>query len=326
MNHETNSDDFPITCEIESFFQSNCANIFWDNSQTSNDKDFFLKQIDTTIKRETNEDTLPDLNENMTNILSNFPITDSFFSDERLFCKPKNDITKSEQIKSMIQRKCEQTQENKGGNVGESSFISKTKKQNKKTEKKIKRTENKKKKTEKKNKQTEKAKQKIPKKAKKNLDPELLALRPKRKRAQLCTLDIEMTEYEKKQLRQLSKEELANLSNEDRLVRKRIRDRVSARNSRQRQKEYLKKLELRAQEILDEKNKVVERFSELETENLKLKEEIKKLKDLVLSAITNSDFITPQRNTNNLSGALNKPKKRRKIQKKQTQSLQINYY
>ncbi|KAJ6255509.1 cyclic amp response element-binding protein a [Anaeramoeba flamelloides] len=287
MNHETNSDDFPITCEIESFFQSNCANIFWNNSQTSNDKDFFLKQIDTTIKRETDEDTLPDLNENMTNILSNFPITDSFFSDERLFCKPKNDITKK---------------------------------------KKIKRTENKKKKTEKKNKQTEKAKQKIPKKAKKNLDPELLALRPKRKRAQLCTLDIEMTEYEKKQLRQLSKEELANLSNEDRLVRKRIRDRVSARNSRQRQREYLKKLELRAQEILDEKNQVVERFYVLETENLKLKEEIKKLKDLVLSAITNSDFITPQRNTNNLSGALNKPKKRRTIQNKQTQSLQINYY
>ncbi|KAJ3442956.1 basic-leucine zipper transcription factor f-related [Anaeramoeba flamelloides] len=135
------------------------------------------------------------------------------------------------------------------------------------------------------------------KKSKKNKDnqqdlhPEILALRPTRKRTQLCTLDIEMSEYEKHQLRHLSKDELAKLSDKERLDRKRIRDRVSARNSRQKQKKYLDRLETKAQEILDEKNKVEEKLNILESENESLRKEILRLKSFVQSTNLNSSSI-----------------------------------
>ncbi|KAJ6243378.1 basic-leucine zipper transcription factor f-related [Anaeramoeba flamelloides] len=163
-----------------------------------------------------------------------------------------------------------------------------------------------------------------------DLDPEILALRPTRKRTQLCTLDIEMTEYEKKQLRQLSKEELANLTKKEKLERKRIRDRISARNSRQKQKKYLSRLETRAQEILDEKNKVEEKLNVLEFENLKLKEEIQQLKNIVLSTNlgnTNISSLTQLGNgyVNDSIPQNGEHKKRRLLPKQNHHQIGIEY-
>ncbi|KAJ3448020.1 basic-leucine zipper transcription factor f-related [Anaeramoeba flamelloides] len=187
-----------------------------------------------------------------------------------------------------------------------------------------------KRKTKKKTKKRTRSAKETKKKQLQDLDPEILALRPTRKRTQLCTLDIEMTEYEKKQLRQLSKEELANLTKKERLERKRIRDRISARNSRQKQKKYLSRLETRAQEILDEKNKVEEKLNELEFENVKLKEEIQRLKNIVLSTNFGQTNISRSTKLENNCVVGNIPqigehKKRRLLPHQNQQQIGIEY-
>ncbi|KAJ3441942.1 basic-leucine zipper transcription factor f-related [Anaeramoeba flamelloides] len=310
MNFESSYDYFPLIEDVESFFENSFPNNIENNSQTNKEEDSFSKLKDIKTEKEQYSKTEPDLNQSMQKILPNFTVCDSFFLNESLLDNP-NEILHNEKI-NLPTPNNKHSQENKEKTVSELKLIPQTQQ----TPKTKTQTQTK---TKTKTKTKKQAKQQ-------NLDPEILALRPKRKRTQLCTLDIEMTEYEKKQLRQLSKEELANLSKKDRLERKRIRDRISARNSRQRQKDYLKKLELRAQEILDEKNEVIEKFSELETENLKLKQEILRLKDLVLNTITNSNFIMFQRNTNDLNGDLQKHKQRRTTQNKQIQPLQMKYY
>ncbi|KAJ6241467.1 b-zip transcription factor (eurofung)-related [Anaeramoeba flamelloides] len=99
-----------------------------------------------------------------------------------------------------------------------------------------------------------------------------------------------MTKYEKNQLRALSKDELAKLSTKDRIERKRIRDRISARNSRQKQKQYLERLEEHTLSIIKEKNNFEVKSNLLEKENCKLKNEIQNLTQLLYS-LTNSKNI-----------------------------------
>ncbi|KAJ3446056.1 cyclic amp-responsive element-binding protein 3-like protein [Anaeramoeba flamelloides] len=115
------------------------------------------------------------------------------------------------------------------------------------------------------------------------LPPELLALKPPKKRAQLNKLNIEMTEYESYQLRSLTKEQLGQLSKKDKLERKRIRDRISARNSRQKQKRYLESLETHTLSVIKEKDNVKKRLSVLESENRNLRIEIERLQQLLLT-------------------------------------------
>ncbi|KAJ3436844.1 cyclic amp-responsive element-binding protein [Anaeramoeba flamelloides] len=115
-------------------------------------------------------------------------------------------------------------------------------------------------------------------KTKTKLPPEILALKPPKKRSQLNKLNIMMTDYENYQLRSLSKEELAKLSKTEKNERKRIRDRISARNSRNKQKVYLGRLEKHCLSIITEKKKFENKLDLLKKENVDMKKEIERLK------------------------------------------------
>ncbi|KAJ3445710.1 basic-leucine zipper transcription factor f-related [Anaeramoeba flamelloides] len=114
-------------------------------------------------------------------------------------------------------------------------------------------------------------------KSKTMLPPEILALKPPKKRSQLNQLNIEMTDYENYQLRSLSKEKLAQLSKTEKNERKRIRDRISARNSRNKQKIYLERLEKHCLSIITEKKQFENKLNLLKKENVELKKEIVRL-------------------------------------------------
>ncbi|KAJ6246604.1 hypothetical protein M0813_19271 [Anaeramoeba flamelloides] len=109
------------------------------------------------------------------------------------------------------------------------------------------------------------------------LPPEILALKPPKKRSQLNQLNIKMTDYENYQLRSLSKEKLAQLSKTEKNERKRIRDRISARNSRNKQKIYLERLEKHCLSIITEKKQFENKLNLLKKENVDLKKEIVRL-------------------------------------------------
>ncbi|KAJ6229872.1 b-zip transcription factor (eurofung)-related [Anaeramoeba flamelloides] len=121
------------------------------------------------------------------------------------------------------------------------------------------------------------------KKPRSQLPPELLALKPPKKRAQLNKLNIEMTKYESYQLRSLTKEQLGQLSKKDKLERKRIRDRISARNARHKQKKYLERLEKHTLTVIKEKDNVKKRLTVLESENSELRIEIERLQQLLIT-------------------------------------------
>ncbi|KAJ6239675.1 activating transcription factor-2 [Anaeramoeba flamelloides] len=86
-----------------------------------------------------------------------------------------------------------------------------------------------------------------------------------------------MKEDEKVLLRKMSKSELENLSNEQKLQRKRARDRVCARNSRNKKKKYTDFLEKQANIIKTENGKVEKQLEGLLDENQRLKNEISQL-------------------------------------------------
>ncbi|KAJ6251435.1 cyclic amp-responsive element-binding protein 3-like protein [Anaeramoeba flamelloides] len=121
------------------------------------------------------------------------------------------------------------------------------------------------------------------KKPRSQLPQELLALKPPKKRAQLNKLNIEMTKYESYQLRSLTKEQLGQLSKKDKLERKRIRDRISARNARQKQKKYLERLEKHTLTVIKEKDNVKKRLTVLESENSELRIQIERLQQLLFT-------------------------------------------
>ncbi|KAJ6255361.1 x-box binding protein [Anaeramoeba flamelloides] len=86
-----------------------------------------------------------------------------------------------------------------------------------------------------------------------------------------------MKEDEKILLRKMSKSELENLSNEQKLQRKRARDRVCARNARNKKKKYTNFLEKQASIIKNENSKVEKQLVGLLDENQRLKNEISQL-------------------------------------------------
>ncbi|KAJ3424232.1 x-box binding protein [Anaeramoeba flamelloides] len=86
-----------------------------------------------------------------------------------------------------------------------------------------------------------------------------------------------MKEDEKILLRKMSKSEIENLSNEQKLQRKRARDRVCARNARNKKKKYTNFLEKQASIIKNENCKVEKQLIGLLDENQKLKNEISQL-------------------------------------------------
>eukprot|EP01155_Anaeramoeba_flamelloides_P032107 Anaeramoba_flamelloidesa91655_40.p1 GENE.a91655_40~~a91655_40.p1 ORF type:complete len:141 (-),score=33.68 a91655_40:83-505(-) len=92
-----------------------------------------------------------------------------------------------------------------------------------------------------------------------------------------------MTKYESYQLRSLTKEQLGQLSKKDKLERKRIRDRISARNARHKQKKYLERLEKHTLTVIKEKDNVKKRLTVLESENSELRIEIERLQQLLIT-------------------------------------------
>ncbi|KAJ3429589.1 transcriptional activator hac1 [Anaeramoeba flamelloides] len=88
-----------------------------------------------------------------------------------------------------------------------------------------------------------------------------------------------MKEDERILLRKMNKTELVNLSSEQRLQRKRARDRVCARNARNKKKKYTDFLEKQVGIIKSDNIKVENKLGGLVDENYQLKNEISKLKN-----------------------------------------------
>ncbi|KAJ6228731.1 transcriptional activator hac1 [Anaeramoeba flamelloides] len=88
-----------------------------------------------------------------------------------------------------------------------------------------------------------------------------------------------MKEDERILLRKMNKTELVNLSSEQRLQRKRARDRVCARNARNKKKKYTDFLEKQVGIIKSDNIKVENKLGGLVDENHQLKNEISKLKN-----------------------------------------------
>ncbi|KAJ6233888.1 cyclic amp response element-binding protein a [Anaeramoeba flamelloides] len=132
-----------------------------------------------------------------------------------------------------------------------------------------------------KNKQTEETNQAEPKKRTKKVD--------------WLNLGVNLSEKEKTLLKRLSGKKNRELSQSDRLEWKRLRDRISARHSRQKKKAYLTNLESKVSKLQKEKMETDQKLSSLELENKSLLDEINKLKQIVQIRLQNCS------NQNNLT-------------------------
>ncbi|KAJ6253783.1 transcriptional activator hac1 [Anaeramoeba flamelloides] len=107
-----------------------------------------------------------------------------------------------------------------------------------------------------------------------------------------------MKEDERILLRKMNKTELENLSSEQRLQRKRARDRVCARNARNKKKKYTDFLEKQVGIIKSDNIKVENKLGGLVDENQQLKNEISKLKNCFDQEKLQS-LLNPQNKRNN---------------------------
>ncbi|KAJ3428617.1 cyclic amp response element-binding protein a [Anaeramoeba flamelloides] len=115
------------------------------------------------------------------------------------------------------------------------------------------------------------------------------------KKVDWLNLGVSLSEKEKTLLKRLSGKKNRELSQSDRLEWKRLRDRISARHSRQKKKAYLTDLESKVSTLQKEKMQTDQKLSNLELENKSLRDEINKLKEIVKIRLQNCS------NQNNLS-------------------------
>ncbi|KAJ3434242.1 basic-leucine zipper transcription factor f-related [Anaeramoeba flamelloides] len=107
------------------------------------------------------------------------------------------------------------------------------------------------------------------------------------KKVDWLNLGVSLSEKEKTLLNRLSGKKNRELSKSDRLEWKRLRDRISARHSRQKKKAYLTNLESKVSTLQKEKSETDQKLSSLELENKSLREEINKLKQIVQIRLQN---------------------------------------
>ncbi|KAJ3427067.1 cyclic amp response element-binding protein a [Anaeramoeba flamelloides] len=115
------------------------------------------------------------------------------------------------------------------------------------------------------------------------------------KKVDWLNLGVNLSEKEKTLLKRLSGKKNRELSQSDRLEWKRLRDRISARYSRQKKKAYLTNLESKVSKLQKEKSETDQKLSRLELENKSLLDEINKLKQIVQIRLQNCS------NQNNLT-------------------------
>ncbi|KAJ3446524.1 basic-leucine zipper transcription factor f-related [Anaeramoeba flamelloides] len=105
----------------------------------------------------------------------------------------------------------------------------------------------------------------------------------KRKKKDWSKMGVTLTEEEKKKWREIYSKPQKNLTEKQKRDRKLLRDRISARHSRQKKKEYISSLEDQVTSLEKEKSLVDKRMMDLEEENKSFHEEIKKLRELAFS-------------------------------------------
>ncbi|KAJ6232164.1 cyclic amp response element-binding protein a [Anaeramoeba flamelloides] len=120
-------------------------------------------------------------------------------------------------------------------------------------------------------------------------------LKKRTKKVDWLNLGVNLSEKEKTLLKRLSGKKNRELSQSDRLEWKRLRDRISARHSRQKKKAYLTNLESKVSKLQKEKSETDQKLSRLELENKSLLDEINKLKQIVQIRLQNCS------NQNNLT-------------------------
>ncbi|KAJ3428900.1 transcriptional activator hac1 [Anaeramoeba flamelloides] len=108
------------------------------------------------------------------------------------------------------------------------------------------------------------------------------------KKVDWLNLGVKLSEKEKTLLKRLSGQRNRDLSQSDRLEWKRLRDRISARHSRQKKKAYLTNLETKVNKLQNEKSQTDKKLSNLENENHQLRNEINKLKEIIKIKLMNS--------------------------------------
>ncbi|KAJ6253351.1 cyclic amp response element-binding protein a [Anaeramoeba flamelloides] len=108
------------------------------------------------------------------------------------------------------------------------------------------------------------------------------------KKVDWLNLGVKLSEKEKTLLTRLSGKRNRDLSQSDRLEWKRLRDRISARHSRQKKKAYLTNLETKVNKLQNEKSQTDKKLSNLENENHQLRNEINKLKEIIKIKLMNS--------------------------------------
>ncbi|KAJ6240535.1 basic-leucine zipper transcription factor f-related [Anaeramoeba flamelloides] len=105
----------------------------------------------------------------------------------------------------------------------------------------------------------------------------------KRKKKDWLKMGVQLTEEEKRKWKEISGKSHKNLTLTQKRDRKLLRDRISARHSRQKKKEYISSLEEKVSSLEKEKSLVDQRMMHLEEENQTFKEKIKQLRELAFS-------------------------------------------
>ncbi|KAJ3443533.1 basic-leucine zipper transcription factor f-related [Anaeramoeba flamelloides] len=105
----------------------------------------------------------------------------------------------------------------------------------------------------------------------------------KRKKKDWLKMGVQLTEEEKRKWKEISGKSRKNLTVSQKRDRKLLRDRISARHSRQKKKEYISSLEDTVNSLEKEKSLVDQRMMHLEEENKTFKQKIRQLRELAFS-------------------------------------------
>ncbi|KAJ6248499.1 basic-leucine zipper transcription factor f-related [Anaeramoeba flamelloides] len=105
------------------------------------------------------------------------------------------------------------------------------------------------------------------------------------KKVDWLNVGVKLSEKEKTLLKRLSGKKNRDLSEPDRLEWKRLRDRISARNSRQKKRAHVTDLESKVVKLQSDKIETDQKLSDLELENQQLRSEINRLQEIITRAL-----------------------------------------
>ncbi|KAJ3446393.1 transcription factor ap-1 [Anaeramoeba flamelloides] len=157
-----------------------------------------------------------------------------------------------------------------------------------------------------------------------------LKKKKKRKKKDWLKMGVKLTNEEKRRWKKVFGKKYRVLTESQKRERKRLRDRISARFSRQKKKEYIQNLENQMKKLQNEKSGVNQRLLDLENENKKFKEQIGLLKQLAFSGsiISLSQLNQFQLNnrTNHFNFTIEKQEQEQELQETEKQQFEIQKY